>query len=146
MRCRGSGISATAICSGSRTNRDLGAGKDTQRRLTGSSPRSADWSAIEYSDTALAEAGAAYGRVESFLRRLVERHGTAPPDQALRREFVEAPNVPVRGCVRGGLRRSPSTCGDERTVDPRFTGALGSALSAIWQLSICSGAGRIGNP
>jgi cysteinyl-tRNA synthetase len=48
---------------------------------------------IEYSDTALAEAGAAYGRIESFLRRPAERHGTAPPDKALRRKFVAALNA-----------------------------------------------------
>jgi cysteinyl-tRNA synthetase len=47
-------------------------------------------SVIEYSDPALAEAGAAYGRIESFLHRLAERHGPAPPDEALPREFVEA--------------------------------------------------------
>jgi cysteinyl-tRNA synthetase len=44
---------------------------------------------IEFSAAALAEAAAAYGRIESFVRRVVQRSGAVPPG-ALCAEFVAA--------------------------------------------------------
>lgn len=48
-------------------------------------------SVVEFSETALDEAGAAYGRIASFLYRLIARHGTPRPNPpALPGEFAAA--------------------------------------------------------
>jgi cysteinyl-tRNA synthetase len=91
-------------------------------------------SAVEFTDEALAEAAAAYRRLESFVHRAAERVGPDAGEAVLCAEFVDAMDddlgtpaalAAIHSMVREG--NTALAAGDERVV----AGALGSVRAML---------------
>jgi cysteinyl-tRNA synthetase len=96
-------------------------------------------SSVEFSTEALDEAAASYKRIENFVERAVELVGSAPADQVVCAEFVEAMNddlgVPKALAAVHNVVRDGNTALAEGNL-PALSGALGSVLAMTSVLGI----------
>jgi cysteinyl-tRNA synthetase len=96
-------------------------------------------SSVEFSAEALDEAAASYKRIENFVERAVEQVGSAPAEQVVCAEFVEAMNddlgVPKALAAVHNVVRDGNTALAEGNL-PALSGALGSVLAMTSVLGI----------